>query len=154
MTLSENGIAIIKEFEGFRESPYLDSVNVPTIGYGTTVYPNDTRVKITDRDITEAQAIEYLKDHVNKHIAPYMPLLLNQNQFDALVSFIYNLGIGKFNSSTLKKKVIANAPCDEIQAEFNKWTKAGGKALNGLVKRRAKEAELFCKPIELNTDKP
>jgi len=146
MKTSKKGIELIKKYEGFRSKPYLDPVGIPTIGYGATHYGNGIKVKMTDKPITEEEATVLLskmlvsyEDSVNRLVTRE----LNQNQFDALVSFTYNLGGANLKSSTLLKKVNAN-PCDRtIANEFNKWVNAGGKKLNGLVKRRKEEAELY-----------
>jgi len=146
MKTSKKGIELIKRYEGFRSKPYLDAVGIPTIGYGATHYGNGIKVKMTDKPITEEEATILLskmlvsyEDSVNRLVTRE----LNQNQFDALVSFTYNLGGANLKSSTLLKKVNAN-PCDRtIADEFNKWVNAGGKKLNGLVKRRKEEAKLY-----------
>lgn len=146
MKTSKKGIELIKKYEGFRSNPYLDAVGIPTIGYGATHYGNGIKVKMTDKPITEEEATILLskmlvsyEDSVNRLVTRE----LNQNQFDALVSFTYNLGGANLKSSTLLKKVNAN-PCDRtIANEFNKWVNAGGKKLNGLVRRRKEESELY-----------
>jgi lysozyme len=148
MKISENGLNLIKEFEGFRSAPYLDAVGVPTIGYGATYYPNGKKVTMNDIPISEKQATDLLRNMVvvyeNAVDALVVPLI-NQNQFDALVSFTYNLGKGALKSSTLLKRVNANPNDPDIKNQFNKWVKAGGRTLQGLVKRRAKEANLYFK---------
>lgn len=146
MKTSKKGIELIKRYEGFVGKPYLDAVGIPTIGYGATHYGNGIKVKMTDKPITEEEATILLskmlvsyEDTVNRLVTRE----LNKNQFDALVSFTYNLGGANLKSSTLLKKVNAN-PCDRtIADEFNKWVNAGGKKLNGLVKRRKEEAKLY-----------
>jgi lysozyme len=146
--ISDNGVALIAQFEGLVLHPYLDQIKVPTIGYGTTFYPNGKKVTMADANITKEQAAEYLKHYIDKVAMPaiesYITVPLNQNQVDSLCSFVYNLGAGALQQSTLRKKINANAPCAEIKAEFVKWTKAGGKVLNALVTRRNKEAQVFC----------
>ena len=148
MKTSQEGLNLIKEFEGFRSKPYLCPARVATIGYGTTVYPNGRRVTTLDPPITEQKAGEYLKNDVATFEASVEKLVtptLTQNQFDALVSFAYNLGASNLKSSTLLKKVNAN-PCDpSIRLEFVKWNRAGGKALAGLTKRRTAESNLYFK---------
>lgn len=155
MKISQHGLELIAGFEKFVAKPYLDTGKVPTIGYGTTIYPDGRKVTMKDAPITKQQALQYKMYHIEKRCYPYMKeLALNQNQFDAICSFIYNMGGGAFMESTLRKKIIANASCDEITAQFMRWDKDNGEVLAGLVKRRKIEAELFCKPVELNTDKP
>ena len=148
MIVSKNGLDIIKEFESFRAKPYLCPSGIPTIGYGSTYYPDGKKVTLQDKEITEEKAFEILEYIANKdfgsNINKVVKVPLNQNQFDALVSFVYNIGSGNFEKSTLLKKVNQS---DFIGAslEFEKWNKANGKVLNGLTKRRLAEKELFLK---------
>lgn len=147
MEVSKNGIDLIAEFEGFSSKPYLDAVGIPTIGYGNTFYLNGKKVTMFDSPINEMEARKLLSIIANKFGQQVKEVTreLNQNQFDALVSFVYNIGIGNYKKSTLLKKINAN-PCDaSIAYEFSRWNKAGGKILSGLVKRRKKEAELYFK---------
>lgn len=144
--IDQKGIDLITYFDGFEESPYLCPAGVPTIGYGTTRYPNGSKVSINDRKITKEHAISYLQ-----HDVKYFELKvdsfcrddISQNQFNALVSFAYNLGDGNLKVSTLLKKVNANPADENITAEFNKWVYADGKKLDGLIRRRAAEAKLY-----------
>jgi len=146
MKISDKGLRLIKKFEGLRLEPYLDIVGVPTIGYGNTYYENGTRVDLSDESITEAKAELMLKNilkYYEEGVNMYVKKDINQSQFDALVSFSYNLGVGALQKSTLLKKTNIN-PCDEtIKHEFLRWVKAGGKILQGLVKRRKEEAALY-----------
>jgi lysozyme len=146
MKTANNGIELIKKYEGFMSNPYKCPAGVPTIGYGATYYPNGERVKMNDNAISEYDAELLLKSMIQSYEAAvnrYVQVTLTQNQFDALVSFAYNLGNGALQKSTLLKKVNEN-PCDsDITNQFNRWVKAGGKTLNGLVKRRKEEAELY-----------
>lgn len=142
MTVSQKGLDLIKSFEGLRLNAYLDSVNVPTIGYGTTVYPNGKKVKIGD-SCTSDQAEEYLQTDINRRAAAVGEIGVNQNQFDAILSFCYNLGLGAWNKSTLRKKIIVNSNDPTIRDEFMRWNRAGGKVLEGLTKRRKAEADLY-----------
>ena len=142
------GIEMIKTFEGFRSAPYKCPAGIPTIGYGATFYTNGKKVTMADRPITEAEAVTLLKDMLvsfEKYVDSYCVDTINQNQFDALVSFCYNLGPANLKSSTLIKKVNANPNDPAIQAEFMKWTKAGGRQLAGLVRRRDAESKLYFK---------
>ena len=139
MTTSDLGIELIKKHEGFRSKAYRCSANVLTIGFGHTL-----NVKSTDV-IDKAQAeyflrqdVEFAEKEVNKH-----NLNINQNQFDALVSFVFNLGVGNFTRSTLLRKIKSNANDPTIRKEFERWIYAGGKVLNGLVRRRKEEADLY-----------
>ena len=148
MRLGSKGLELIKSFEGFYSKPYLDPIGIPTIGYGATYYPNKKKVTMKDKPLTEKEASDLLKEMMTNYENDVKRLVkreLNQNQFDALVSFTYNLGSTNLGKSTLLKKVNAN-PCDKtIKDEFLKWNKAGGKVLNGLTRRRNAEAELYFK---------
>jgi lysozyme len=137
-------ISIIKEFEGLRLKAYLCSAGVATIGFGTTRYPNDWSVELGD-ECTEQEAEEYLFFDVtvfSTQIEPLIKVKLTDNQFAALLSLCYNIGITAFKKSTLLKLLNAGE-IEKASAEFDKWNKAGGKVIKGLVNRRAKERELF-----------
>ncbi len=150
MLISKNGLNLIKKFEGFSSKPYLCPANVPTIGYGNTFYEDGTKVTLQDNPITEERANELLEFIANKNFGRFVNITvkvpLNQNQFDALVSFAYNLGNGSLQQSTLLKKLNDS---DYIGAseEFLKWNKSGGKVLSGLTKRRSAEQELFLSEV-------
>ena len=140
------GVELIKKFEGFRAAPYKCPAGVPTIGYGATFYPGGKKVTMADKSISESEATDLLKSMLTsfeKYVDSYCRDDINQNQFDALVSFAYNLGPANLKSSTLLKKVNANPADPTIKDEIMKWTKAGGKVLKGLVTRRTAEAELY-----------
>lgn len=142
------GIDMIKRFEGFRSAPYKCPAGVPTIGYGATFYPGGKKVTMTDKAITEEEATSLLLGMLVKfeqYVDSYCVDTVTQNQFDALVSFCYNLGPANLKASTLLKKVNANPNDESIRAEFMKWTKAGGRTLKGLVTRRTAEADLYFK---------
>ena len=144
--ISPAGLDLIKQFEGLRLKPYLDSVGVPTIGWGTIRYPNGSIVGINDRVITEAEAESFLQNDVKRFeldVDAMATDVLTQNQFDALVSFTYNLGAGALKGSTLLKKVNVNPNDPTIRMEFVKWVYAGGEVLEGLKKRRIMEADLY-----------
>ncbi len=148
MELSKEGLDLIKKHEGFRSEPYLCPAGVPTIGYGATFYPDRSRVKMDDPPISKEQAeemlLEMLKDYEDG-AKGCVTAEINQNQFTALVSFAYNLGVAALETSTLLKRVNAD-PCDpDIRYQFSRWVKAGGKVLPGLVKRRREEADLYFK---------
>ena len=148
MKISNNGLDLIKQFEGLSLKPYLDAVNIPTIGFGSTYYEDGTKVTLKDKPITEEIAIELLEFIANKtfseNINKVVKVPLNQNQFDALVSFAYNIGNKNFNWSTLLKK-LNQSDYEGASLEFGRWNQANGKILNGLVLRRQKEKELFLK---------
>jgi len=146
MKTSNKGLELIKRYEGLEINPYLCPANVPTIGYGATYYPGGNKVTMSDNVITESYAETLLLSMLGRYedgVSRYVQVDINQNQFDALVSFAYNLGLGALKSSTLLKRVNAN-PCDEnIIYQFRRWTKAGGVELSGLVKRRNEESILY-----------
>lgn len=144
--IDDKGVELITKYEGFRNKPYLCSANVPTIGYGTTRYPNGVKVTLNDSIITKEQALEYFKHDVNRFELDVDVLCtdnLTQNQFNALVSFCYNLGSGALKQSTLLKKVNANPNDITIKDEFLKWVYVGKTKLKGLINRRGEEAQLY-----------
>jgi len=146
MILNNKGYLLITKFEGLKLKPYLCSAKIPTIGYGNTYYPDGKRVTLLDKDITKQEAFDMFKELANrfaKRVNELVTSNINQNQFNALVSFAYNVGTGNFSSSTLLKKVNKNPNDLTIKAEFLKWNKAGGKVINGLTNRRNEEAILY-----------
>jgi lysozyme len=146
MKLNNAGYQLICEFEGLRLKPYLCSAKVPTIGYGNTYYPNGKRVTLLDEPITKEYAFEIFKviaDKFAKRVSEMVKKPLTQNQFNALVSFAYNVGTGAFSTSTLLKKVNANPNDLTIRNEFARWIRANGKIVNGLVNRRKKESDVY-----------
>ena len=141
MKTSRTGIELIKAHEGLRLNAYLCPAGIATIGYGHTY-----NVKIGDR-ITSEQAEKFLIDdlivaetEVNRY-----GLHLNQNQYDALVSFVYNVGARNFRSSTLLKRLKDNPNDPDIAKQFGRWVYGGGKVLQGLIRRRKDEAKLYFK---------
>lgn len=146
MVLDNKGYLLITKFEGLRLKPYLCSAKIPTIGYGNTYYSDGKRVTLLDKDITKQQAFDMFKEVANrfaKRVDELVITELTQNQFNALVSFAYNVGTGNFSSSTLLKKVNKNPNDLTLKAEFLRWNKAGGKVINGLTNRRNEEAILY-----------
>lgn len=139
MTTSNIGIELIKRHEGLRLQAYKCPADVWTIGYG------HTRTAKQGLVITPLQAQELLKEDLltAENAVNNLHLNVNQVQFDALVSFVFNLGSGNFQRSTLLKKIKANANDPAISSEFAKWIRGGGRVLPGLVKRRREEAELY-----------
>lgn len=139
LSISNNGLALIKRFEGCRLTAYQDSVGVWTIGYGHTSGVRKGQA------ITQAQADSFLKSDcasAEKSVNSYSKYNWNQNQFDALVSFTFNCGSG--NLKTLLNN--GQRTIAEISSKITAYNKSGGKVLQGLVKRRAAEKELFDKP--------
>lgn len=150
MKIGKLGIDLIKDFEGCKLTSYQCSAGVWTIGYGHT--GSDVEQGMT---IAPEQAEALLRKDLNKFetgVTTLVKVSLNQNQFDALVSFAYNCGLGALKESTLLKKVNAK---DFTQAsqEFLKWDKCNGKSLPGLTRRRKAEQTLFNKGLESSTQK-
>ena len=145
MKTSNKGKAIIKQYEGFRSKPYLCPANVPTIGYGATYYLDGRKVKLSDPSISESDADKLLDKMLLKYeqaVERYAQVPLTQNQFDALVSFCYNVGAENLRTSTLLKKLNAKDYAGAGE-QFMKWIRGGGKVLQGLVNRRNAERKLF-----------
>jgi lysozyme len=143
---SSKGIDLIKRFEGLKLKPYLCPASICTIGYGNTYYPSGAKVKLTDPAITKEKAEELLKfllTSYEKGVDSFCRDDINQNQFDALTSFAYNVGLGNLQKSTLIKKVNLNPNDPAIRLEFMKWNKGAGKVLAGLTRRRQAEADLY-----------
>ena len=140
MKLSQQGLDLIKRHEGLKLKAYICPAGIPTIGYG------HTRTAQIGGTITEQQAEELLKQDVSyAEVGVYRQLPnLKQNQFDALVSFVFNVGYGNFQKSTLLKRIKEGAACSEIKYQFSRWNKGGGKVLAGLTKRREDESNLYC----------
>ena len=146
MRISNRGLDLIKDFEGFSSRPYLCPAGVPTIGYGSTYYEGGRHVTMDDRTVTEERATAILAHQVDDiygaAVNRYVTRHLTQGQFDALASFAYNLGSGNLKSSTLLKKV--NQKKDASAAkQFLRWNRAGGKVLKGLTRRREAERKLY-----------
>lgn len=139
MKTSHKGIALIKEFEGVRLKAYKCPGGVWTIGYGHTAGVKPGMV------ISEAQAEEYLKADLiaSEKYLNSLGLALDQNQFDALISLIYNIGIGNFQKSTLLRKARVNPNDNSIMDEFLKWVYSKGRVLPGLQRRRLREMKLY-----------
>lgn len=146
MRTSEQGLELIKHFEGLRLEAYRDSVSKITIGYGTTYYPDGTLVAEGDT-CTKEEAEQFLLTNLiefEECVDKLVTVDLKQHQFDALVSFCYNLGCASLKRSTLLKVINANPNSFAIPVEFNKWVNAGGKKLKGLVARRLCESVLYA----------
>lgn len=147
MKVSPYGVQFIKSFEGLELTSYQCSSGVWTVGYGFTGPTVGPETKLTQAEADElfAEIIQQFEDQVRERLK----VQVNQNEFDALVSFAYNVGISAFSSSTLLKLLNANATREIVASEFSRWTKDGnGNPIEGLRIRRAKEKELFLsKPI-------
>lgn len=139
MKISQKGIDLVKHFEGFRDKAYICPAGVLTIGYGHT--KNVTKGMV----ISEKEAEDLLKgdlEHSENVVNKLVEVEITQGMFDALVSFVFNLGEGNFGSSTLLKKLNSKDYYGASE-EFQKWRLAGGKVMQGLVKRRSAERDLF-----------
>lgn len=146
--IDKAGIALITRFEGLKFNPYLCSAKVPTIGYGSTRYENGVKVKLTDNSITKERAIQLFENTLNQYeqsVDDFTTDKINQNQFNALVSFCYNVGASALKNSTLLKVVNSNHNSKNISVQFLKWINAGGKKSKGLLNRRNAEIELYFK---------
>jgi lysozyme len=152
--VTQKCVDFIKGFEAFRAKPYhgeADAPNIFTIGYGTIKYPpfylNGKAVALTDPPITEEQAtsfLEYEIKHKCEYIDPFLRDDLSDNQFAALVSFVYNLGEGALRYSTLLRKVNSKPSDTAIRDEFMRWVHGEGNAvIPGLVRRRNEEADMY-----------
>jgi lysozyme len=149
--VNKAGIDLIKSFEGLRLKPYLCPAGVPTIGYGSTLHEDGRKVSLKDPEITKEHASELLEAHVNKDVPNVSKLILvavNDNEFAALVSFAYNVGVNALGGSTLLKLLNSNANRTAVADQFLRWNKAGGKELPGLTRRRQAERSLFLHPIQ------
>ncbi|MCK8779098.1 lysozyme [Rhizobium sp. NTR19] len=156
------GLSLVKEFEGFEPRWYKDPVGIWTIGYGHTDAAGDPKYAATKGLVlTEAKATEILQNDLQKYadaVSKAVTVPLNDNQFDALVSWCYNVGPGAMASSTLVRKLNAGDYA-AVPFELSKWNKAGGKVLRGLTRRRAAEGSLFTRkaspaPAPVPTPKP
>lgn len=144
--VSGSGLDFIIGEEGLVLHPYLDSVKVPTIGVGCTYYENGEKVKMCDPAITKERAKELFANLLKHYeLAVYSNTRddINQNQFDALVSLCFNIGVNGFKGSTLLKRVNDKASNDLIQKGFQMWKNAGGKPI--LLARRNREYALYIK---------
>lgn len=139
MKISQNGIDLIKKYEGCKLQAYYDSVGVLTIGYGHTATTKKGMI------ISQTKAEELLKSDLKRFeegVSRLVGLTIHQSMFDSLVSFSFNLGLGNLQKSTLLKKINLGK-FEEATVEFIKWNRAGGKVLEGLTRRRNAEKELF-----------
>jgi len=139
MRIGNKGIDLIKHFEGCELEAYKCPAGVWTIGYGHIKGVSEGMT------ITQEEAEEMLRDEMAEYEGYVNKLVtaeLNQNQFDAMVSWVYNLGGGNLSSSTLLK-VLNDGDYAGVPAQMMRWNKAGGKVLEGLTRRRQAEADLF-----------
>lgn len=143
MITSKQGRDFIKKFEQLRLEGYLDAIGIPTIGWGTTIMEGRA-VRVGEHISVEQAEACFTKDlsKFEKAVTQMVTVPLSQPQFDALVSFAYNVGVNNLQKSTLLKLVNAGRYKD-AQPQFLRWNKAGGKVLKGLTRRRLAEATLF-----------
>lgn len=144
MQTSDKGISLIKQFEGCKLTAYQDSVGVWTIGYGWTkpVDGKPIRAGMTIKQETAERLLKTGLVSYESDVSRLVKVGLTQGQFDALVSFTYNLGARSLSTSTLLRKLNAEDYAGAAD-EFLRWNKAGGKVLNGLTRRREAERALF-----------
>lgn len=145
MDAIEIAVELCKRFEGFRSRPYLCPAGVPSIGYGSTRYPDGSAVTLRDEPIDQERAEQMLRADLRTGRLPAVLLLCpgakTQERIGALVDFAYNLGAGAMKSSTLRKRVNAG-DWAAVPIELRKWVRGGGRVLPGLVRRREAEAAL------------
>ena len=154
MQMSENGLTLLTQWEGFKLTVYKDSAGLPTIGVGHLLTKselssgkitiNGVPVDYTD-GLTEQQVTDLLGQDVEPASAAVnsgVKVPLDQNQFDALVSFTFNVGVGAFTGSTLLK-LLNQKQYDQVPTQLLRWTRAGGKVVQGLVNRRNNEIKLW-----------
>lgn len=153
LSISENGLKLIERFEGFSPNKYWDPYGkVWTIGYGTTTADGPLPASVT-----QAQAEQLLKENISKIYAPPINALeipLNQNQFDALCSLVYNCGDGVISASTKLGHDLRNRNFPVVANDFLAYTYAGGVQLPGLVTRRSAERSLFLTPVSKPVTNP
>jgi lysozyme len=139
--------ALCKQFEGFRGKPYLCPAGVPTIGYGSTYYADGRKVTLNDQPMSEPDAAALLLQELHHTYLPGVlrncpTLLTDEKKCNAIVDFAYNLGTGRLQTSTLKRKINAQ-DWDGAKEQLLLWTKGGGRVLPGLLKRRNAECRLL-----------
>jgi len=143
----ELAASLCKQFEGFRSKPYLCPANVATIGYGSTYYADKRKVTLEDPPMSQEEAHALLMIELEHTYLPGVlrncPILAtDERKCNAIVDFAYNLGVGRVQTSTLKRKINAG-DWEGAQEQLMLWTKGGGKVLPGLLKRRKAECLLL-----------
>lgn len=145
MRMSSDGIELLKEHEGVRKEVYLDPIGLPTGGVGHLLKGDEIQRFPVGTQLSDEQIDEWLRQDIREAeeaVERLVQVKLNQNQFDALVSFVFNVGSGNFQKSQLLRLINADRVNLAAQ-EFNRWVYAGGRRFRGLERRRADEAELF-----------
>jgi GH24 family phage-related lysozyme (muramidase) len=146
MKASEKCLELIRRFEGFRSKAYRCPAGVWTIGYGSTRYADGTRVHQSDPPITEAQADEIMRATLGEYeraVDRYVSVFVNQNEFDALIAWSFNVGSHAMANSTLVKKLNGKEAKTRVADELLRWDKVQGKPLAGLTRRRKAERAMF-----------
>lgn len=141
---------LCKHFEGFRAKPYICPAGVPTIGYGATYYPDGRRVAMTDPPISQADAEAMLDAQLQREYLPGVlrlcpSLIAHPQALNAIVDFSFNLGVGRLQTSTLRRRINAGDWAGAAE-QLRRWVRGGGKVLPGLVRRREAEVELLPVP--------
>ena len=148
--VSDNCIRMIKHHEGVRYQPYQDPIGLWTVGVGHLIGDGKSLPQEWNKTFTSEEVDDILKDDLarfERGVNTLIPITrLTQNQFDALVSFSFNVGLGNLQASTLRQK-LNRGDYEGAANEFPKWRKAGGKVLNGLVRRRADEKAMFMSDV-------
>ena len=147
MRCNYEGMDIIRHYEGFYETSYLCPSGIPTIGFGSCFYSDGTRVAMGDKPISREEASELLVyglRSAENAVARMVRTSLTINQFSSLVSLVYNIGSGRFMSSTIRSK-LNRQDYTGARNEFWKWRRSNGRIMRGLVLRRADEAKLFSR---------
>jgi len=144
LTLAAN---LCRFFEGFSSKPYICPAGYPTIGYGTVYKPDGTKVTMQDEPISKELANDWLMGELQNNymtgVLKASPILIaNERLLAAITDFAYNLGVGRYRASTLKRRVDSNDLLG-VETELKKWVRGGGKTLPGLVKRRQAEIDLL-----------
>lgn len=140
-------VELCKRFEGFRAKPYLCPAGIPTIGYGSTYYADGRKVTLQDEPISEPDAEKLLLHELEKTYLPgvlrHCPgLAADEKRLNAIVDFAYNLGVGRLQTSTLRRR-INEQNWQEAAREILRWNRAGGRVLAGLTRRREAESRLL-----------
>jgi lysozyme len=145
MKTNDKGIKLLHDFEGLKLKAYLCPAKVWTVGYGNTRYEDGRPVKEGDVITKERAEQLFLRilDVFERGVKSRVKKELNSNQFSALVSFSYNIGLGNFGASTLLKMVNVNPSDSKIREQFMRWNKANGGIMAGLIRRRKAEADLY-----------
>jgi lysozyme len=146
---------LIKRFEGWRSKPYLCSANVPTIGWGSTMYENGDKVTLNDPEITKERGQELFELDVERFLLQVYkacPVLTkHDNKAAAILSWTYNLGAARLRSSTMRTRINQERWVEAVQ-ELKRWNLAAGKVTRGLILRREAEASLFLSPTNNKTE--